>query len=142
MFKGSCLCRSIQYSIDTDLKYIINCHCRFCSKAHGAPYTTLHVMPYSGLKIMQGEELLTGFPVEAIQAVRYFCSRCGTRLYNHIPAAGKISLMVATLDSDAEVRPIANANVGSKRSWDRVDDELPRFSAWPSPAELQKLLAR
>src|SRR4051812_17393011 len=47
--RGSCLCESIQYEIESDLKAVVNCHCKFCSKAHGAPFTTLLFMPFSRL---------------------------------------------------------------------------------------------
>jgi len=47
MHHGSCLCGSIKYSIDDNLQFIVNCHYRFCSKAHGAPFTTLLIMPFN-----------------------------------------------------------------------------------------------
>ena len=40
MHQGSCLCGSIRYVIDDNLKFIVNCHCRFCRKAHGAAFTS------------------------------------------------------------------------------------------------------
>jgi hypothetical protein len=47
MHHGSCLCGSIKYSIDDKLELVVNCHCRFCRKAHGAPFTTLSLMPFN-----------------------------------------------------------------------------------------------
>lgn len=141
MHQGSCLCGSIKYSIDDDLKFVVNCHCRFCSKAHGAAFTTLLIMPFDKFEVVDGQTLLASFEVKTLNALRVFCSQCGTRLYNHSRAKGMISLIVATLETDAKLRPIANINVGSKCSWHEINDELPTFSSTPSAAEFQQLLA-
>ena len=141
MHYGSCLCGVIKYSVDDNLKFIVNCHCRFCSKAHGAPFTTLLFMPFLKLEVLEGEELLAAHEVKALNALRCFCSRCGTRLYNYSPSRGMISLVVATLDTDAAIHPIANINTGSKCSWYKIDDGLPQFSSTPSQSEFRELLS-
>ena len=141
MHQGSCLCGSIRYSIEDNLKFIVNCHCRFCRKAHGAPFTTLLFMPFAKLEVTEGKELLASYEVTAMNAVRCFCSRCGTRLYNYAPSRGMISLAVATLDTDAALRPIAHFNVESRCSWHQIEDELPQFSSTPGPSEFAKLLS-
>ena len=139
MHQGSCLCGSIQYVIDDNLKFVVNCHCRFCRKAHGAAFTTLLFMPFVGLTITLGQELLASYEIKARDAVRCFCSRCGTRLYNYAPSRGMIGLVVASLDTDVTLRPIAHFNVESKSSWYQIADGLPQFSSAPSPAEFAKL---
>jgi len=141
MHHGSCLCGSIKYSVDDNLKFIVNCHCRFCSKAHGAPFTTLLFMPFLKFEMMEGKELLATYEVKSINAMRCFCSRCGTRLYNYSQPGGMISLVVATLDTDVQIHPVANINTGSKCSWFRIDDELPQFSSVPSQSEFRQLLS-
>jgi hypothetical protein len=141
MHHGSCLCGSIKYSVDDNLQFIVNCHCRFCSKAHGAPFTTLLIMPLNKFEVIEGKALLASFEVKALKSQRLFCSKCGTRVYNYSPSKGMISLIVATLDTDAELHPIANINTESKCSWYRMDDKLPQFASVPSPAEFGKLLS-
>jgi hypothetical protein len=141
MHHGSCLCGSIKYSVDDNLQFIVNCHCRFCSKAHGAPFTTLLIMPLNKFEVIEGKALLASFEVKALKSQRLFCSKCGTRVYNYSPSKGMISLIVATLDTDAELHPIANINTESKCSWYRIDDKLPQFTSVPSPAEFGKLLS-
>jgi hypothetical protein len=141
MHQGSCLCGAIKYAVDDSLKFVINCHCRFCSRAHGAPFTTLLLMPFSKFELLEGRELLAGYEVKSIGAVRCFCSQCGTRLYNYSPSRGMISLIVATLDANPEIRPVANINTGSKCSWHQIVDALPEFSATPSQSEFAQLLS-
>jgi hypothetical protein len=141
MHHGSCLCGSVKYSVDDDLKFVVNCHCRFCSKAHGAAFTTLLFMPFNGLEVLEGQTLLSSYEVKTLSSSRVFCSRCGTRLYNHSPSKGMISLIVATLDADVKLHPLANINVGSKCSWYGIADVLPQFSSTPSAAEFAQLRA-
>jgi hypothetical protein len=139
MHLGSCLCGSVKYSIDDDLKFVVNCHCRFCSKAHGAPFTTLLFMPFNKFETVEGQTLLSSYEVKTMNSLRVFCSQCGTRLYNHSPSKGMISLIAATLDRNAELRPLAHINVGSKCSWYNIADALPQFSSTPSPSEFGQL---
>lgn len=141
MHNGSCLCGSVKYSVDDDFRFVVNCHCRFCSKAHGSAFVTLLFMPFDKLMVVKGQSLLCSYEVTTLKSLRVFCSQCGTRLYNHSPSKGMISLVVATLDTDAELRPLANINVGSKCSWYGIADALPQFSSTPSAAEFGQLRA-
>jgi hypothetical protein len=141
MHRGSCLCGSIQYTIESDLKAIVNCHCRFCRKAHGAAFTTLLFMPFSNLTIVTGAELVARYHLSTVNADRCFCAKCGTRLYNHAPAAGMVSLVVATLEVDAVLRPVAHINTESKSAGFHIADDLPQFATMPSPADFRQLLS-
>ena len=141
MHRGSCLCESIRYEIESDLKAVVNCHCRFCSKAHGAPFTTLLFMPFARLTIVAGEGLIARHHLEKANADRCFCEKCGTRLYNHAPAAGMISLVVATLEEGGALRPVAHINTESKCAWFQIGDGLPQFASMLPPAEFRQLIA-
>jgi len=141
MNQGSCLCGSIKYTIDDPLKRVVNCHCRFCGKAHGAAFTTLLFMPYAKLQLTDGQALLASYEVKAASAFRCFCSKCGTRLYNYLPSMGMISLVLATLDSHTGLRPIANINLESKCAWHPINDGLPQFLKAPSQSEFGLLLS-
>jgi hypothetical protein len=141
MHYGSCLCGSVKYSIDDNLQFVLNCHCRFCSKAHGAAFTTLLIMPFNNFQVIEGHTLLSSYEVKALNSLRGFCSRCGTGLYNHSPSKGMISLIVATLDTHQELRPLTHINVASKCSWHRITDALPQFSSTPNPSEFGQLRA-
>jgi hypothetical protein len=66
MHQGSCLCGSVKYSIDDELKFVVNCHCRFCSKAHGAPFTTLLFMPFDKFEVVEGQTLLSSYEVKTL----------------------------------------------------------------------------
>jgi Glutathione-dependent formaldehyde-activating enzyme len=69
MHQGSCLCGSVKYSIDDDLQFVVNCHCQFCSKAHGAAFTTLLIMPFNRLELVEGQTLLASYEVETLNSL-------------------------------------------------------------------------
>lgn len=128
--------------VDSDLQPIVNCHCKFCRKAHGAPFTTVLFMPYASLTITAGTDLLARYPIQNPDSDRCFCAKCGTRLFNHAPAVGMMSLIVATLDVDAPLQPLAHFNTESKCAWFEINDDLPQFATTPAPAEFARLLGR
>ena len=142
MHQGSCLCESIKYEIDGNLKPIVNCHCRYCRKAHGAAFTTLLFTQASNLRITAGEDFLSKFHIENLNANRCFCSYCGSRLYNELPAMGMASVVVATITTDDEMNPVAHFNTESKCAWFQIGDSLPQFLTVPSPSEFGKLLSK
>ena len=142
MHRGSCLCGAVRFEIDSDLKAVVNCHCRFCRKAHGAPFTTVLFMPLSSLRVTAGAELVARYPIERLNSDRCFCARCGTRLFNQAPAVGMMSLIVATLDVDEVLRPVAHINTEAKCAWFHINDDLPQFASMPGPAEFVQLLGK
>jgi hypothetical protein len=142
MYQGSCLCESIKYEIESDLKAVMNCHCSFCRKAHGTVFTTLLFIPLPNLTIIEGKEFLKSYHVESLNADRCFCGKCGTRLYNSLPSLGRASVVVATLDTDEELRPLVHVNTESKCTWFQINDELPQFLSSPNPAEFMELLSK
>jgi hypothetical protein len=142
MYQGSCLCESIRYEIDSDLKSIVNCHCKFCSKAHGAAFATLLFAPATNFHLTAGEESLSKFHIENLNADRFFCSRCGARLYNELPAMGMVSIVVATLNTTDNMNPVAHVNTESKCAWFKINDGLPQFLTVPSPSEFRELLSK
>jgi hypothetical protein len=141
MHRGGCLCGAFRYEIESDLKFIVYCHCRFCRRGHGGLYTPLLFMPFSRLTITQGAELVARYHIDRLDADRCFCAKCGTRLYNHALARGMVSIVVATLDTDEILRPIAHINTESRCSWLNIEDGLPQFLAVPSAAEFKQLLS-
>jgi len=68
--------------------------------------------------------------------------KCGTRLYNHVTVPGRLALVVATLQTNEKLHPIAHCNTESKCAWHTINDEFAQFMKAPSPAELNKLLSR
>ena len=86
---GHCYCRGVQFTISNDAKPVFAgyCHCQDCRAANAA---TLYQYAYVGgdaFEISEGKDLLSWYTRDqSIQDRfrRYFCGRCGTRVYNYV----------------------------------------------------------
>ena len=126
---GRCLCGTVRYEIDGDLPRLVNCHCQFCRRAHGAAFVTVGWFPATSFRFTSGEESVHRYTTGG--AFRCFCSLCGTRLYNGLSSGtGFISLIVSTLDEEPPA-PVLHMNVESKAPWYEIDDDLPQHQGLP-----------
>lgn len=131
MIQGSCLCGKVHYEVELLPNKVFNCHCSYCRKAHGADYVTVTLAKGDTLKITQGAEHFKEFQNE-IGGFRAFCSNCGTRLMNYAPdKALFLSVVVATIDTPMEIKPLAHVNVESKAAWHEPYAGIPSFQALP-----------
>ena len=53
-----------------------------------------------------------------------------------------MSLVVATLELDTALQPIAHLNTESKCTWFHIHDDLPQLATMPPPEEFRQLLPR
>ena len=117
MDNGKCLCGEVKYSVNCDLDFVVNCHCQYCRLAHGAEFVPVAMIAADKLDILEGYDFLSKYEVANVAAFRCFCSACGTRLFNHSPAANMISLITATLTENVSLVPVANVNMESSNSY-------------------------
>jgi hypothetical protein len=131
MANGSCLCGNIRYEVEILPEKIFNCHCKFCRKAHGADYATVAVVKYSTFKLFDEKGALKEHQNGA-GGFRAFCSECGTRLMNYAPDKNMFfAVMLSTIDSPINFKPVAHANTESKASWCEPYPGIPQFSGFP-----------
>ena len=104
-------------------------------------YTPLLFTPFTRFTLLEGADLVGRYHIARLEADRCFCVRCGTRLYNHAPSRGMVSIVVNTLETDGILRPIAHINTESKCAWLDINDGLPQFLAVPSATEFKQLLS-
>lgn len=139
MHTGSCLCKIVKYSVNCDLNFIVNCHCQYCRIAHGAEFVPIAMIAADKLEILEGDDLLSKYEVANSSAFRCFCSACGTRLFNHSPAARTISLITATLSKTKDLVPMANVNMESSNNFFVQTNGLPSFDTFPNVDERKRL---
>ena len=129
-YTGRCLCGKVRYEIAGEIGPLVNCHCRFCRRAHGAAFSTVTTVRRERLHWTAGEALIRAHGNET--GSRHFCSDCGTRLYNdRRPPHDHVALVVASLDQEPARGPVMHVNVESKAGWYRILDELPQHRGFP-----------
>lgn len=127
MYKGSCLCGSIQFALDGNVTDIIHCHCSLCRKASGSAYATNGFINAQDLKLTDQNNTLT-FYQSSEGKRKYFCKSCGTPIYSsNILSPERYRLRLGAVDSDISERPISHNFVTSKANWEDLNAELPHY---------------
>ena len=126
LYKGSCLCAAVTFSVNSFSEQAANCHCSMCRKFHGAAYGTL--VGVSGLKWISGKSHLKEFTAPN-GTVRTFCSVCGSSLGFRVKGKSlkEIELAISTFDSDIPVVIDAHIFTDDKANWTKLQDDLPKF---------------
>ncbi len=128
MKKGSCLCGTIQFEVETFIPHTTNCFCGMCRKFHGAAYATFGVVPLSGFRLLAGESQVKHYRAEN-GSVRSFCSECGSSLFYQCKESGNtIDVALGAMDDEPEVRPVANIYTAHKASWVEMLPRLPTYA--------------
>ena len=85
---GRCLCGVVRYELDAEVRAIVNCHCQYCRRAHGAAFVTTAPVPSDALRIVAGEQQVTRYEG------RFFCGACATRLFNRADAIPETTVLI------------------------------------------------
>jgi hypothetical protein len=137
-FTGGCRCGHLQYRLVGPLGPVANCHCVFCRRVHGAAFTTVAFVPPDAFAWLGPPEAASRYQTP-LGAVRHFCGRCASPIFNFSPVLELGAVVTQSLHG-AQPAPWVHVNVESKVPWLALADGLPQFPAWPSPAELRELL--
>ena len=131
MLKGSCLCQSVQYEIDSELGPTMICHCENCRKASGSAYAINAAVESNKFHLNTGEKAIAEY--ESSPGVfRVFCQQCGSQLYSKRSTMPEIiRLRLGTLDTAVDIKPQAHIFVSSKASWHQICDDVPQFAERP-----------
>ena len=127
---GRCYCGVVRYELAGEPGPLVNCHCRYCRRAHGAAFATVAVVRSDDLRITAGEEAVREY--RSAEGSRFFCERCGGRLFNRpLSTPTILALVVTSLDGEPGTRPVMHVNVESKAGWYDILDDLPQFESLP-----------
>jgi hypothetical protein len=128
--KGSCLCGTVQYTVDQLDMPISHCHCRTCQKAHAAAFVSTAGVSREHFRWTAGEEQLRAFESSPGKQ-RWFCSVCGSHLVAEREGQPHVILRVATLDEDPGVRPLRHIWTAHETPWLAYDQTLASYAEWP-----------
>ncbi len=130
MVRGSCLCGAIEYEVELVPEKVFNCHCSLCRKSHGAAFATQAFAKAETLKFLKGGGLLSEY--QGRRGIRAFCSSCGSKLMNYAPDKSQyLSVALACVDGDIDIKPVADCFVASKAGWSTLSDDIPSYKMLP-----------
>jgi hypothetical protein len=128
MNKGSCLCKSVTYEINSAPYDCCFCHCSICRKLTGSSYGTI---ANGHFRWTAAEELL-GTYAQDEQMRRLFCTACGSYMITlHALAPEDAYLSLCCLENDGNVKIAYQQLVGSKASWTALDPSITPHHEWP-----------
>jgi hypothetical protein len=135
-FSGRCACGSVRYTCRSAPLAMLNCHCRDCQIASGAPFA-------SGVVVASGDLEVQGSPAShsvrassGMRTTRTFCADCGTPLFTQSEANPQFtSIRFPTLEDAANFAPMLDIWTSSAQPWVCLDDKIPHFDRSPQPPE-------
>jgi len=129
---GSCLCNSIKYVINEEIKSVVNCHCKTCKKITGGAFETIAVVGEKSIEVITGQELLKTFRINE-NADKNFCSICGTPIYNQVDKYPGFSMVhIGSLDQPFLIAPAKNIFCESMLPWVKGIADLKCFEQLPT----------
>lgn len=127
--RGGCLCGAVQYSVEDNFAYALNCHCSQCRRATGSAFKPFGGIERSKLSLVPEAAPLLVFGSDDAHDVR--CAKCGSLLYSVVRAGKFAHIPLGTLHDAPSISPSAHIFVGSKAPWHIIDDNLPQHAELP-----------
>ena len=122
---GKCLCGAVEYEVDDEFRYALNCHCSNCRRATGAAFKPFAGIEREKLKVTSGANRLLIYGKESAHDAH--CGECGSLLYSLVREAKFVHITLGTLVDSPSIRPSAHIFVRSKAPWYIITDDLPQY---------------
>ena len=130
MYHGSCLCGAVRFTIKSEIKDIVCCHCSLCRKAQGSAFATNGNVELVNFNFISGQNNLTSFKASETQS-KLFCKTCGSPIMSkNSSTPHMIRVRLGTIESDIEERPEAHIFVSSKANWENISDNIPQYDEY------------
>ncbi|HPF46484.1 MAG: GFA family protein [Alphaproteobacteria bacterium] len=127
---GKCLCGAVQYQVDDDFAYALNCHCSNCRRTTGSAFKSFAGIKIDRLKLIKGAENILNYGDDV--NYDHHCGSCGSLLYSVVRDGEYAHVTMGTLVDTPSIRPNAHIFVGSKAPWHEITDDLPQFDELPT----------
>lgn len=80
VYSGSCMCGHVTFSFRGAPKFVSECVCESCRRAHGASVVGWVGVEAERFRLDDGESEVAWY-ASSPESERGFCTRCGTRLF-------------------------------------------------------------
>jgi len=115
--EGRCLCGDVTYTLTGKPVGMAQCHCKDCQRATGT----------KGDLSSHDQQADSGNINR-----RYFCPKCGSRVYNEITARpGVVGVHVGCADDNSWFDPGMVIFCSERPGWDMTSCEIPNHDAMP-----------
>ena len=130
---GECLCGQIEFSGESEIKRIANCHCTDCQKITGAAFATIIFVDESQIKIRGKLKVFEHHSDKGSKLTKYFCPNCGSQMFcKNLRRPGVIGLRAGSLDQKSLIKPEINVYIDSKIQSTPINEKLAVFNKMSS----------
>ena len=129
MLTGMCYCKAVQYEVEDDFLYAMNCHCSNCRRTTGSAFKPFAGIERKKLLVTQGAEHLKVYG-EA-DANNTHCALCGSLLFSVVREGEYVHVALGTLLNSPSIKLSEHIFVRSKANWFDITDDLPQFDEFP-----------
>ncbi|MBK5396794.1 GFA family protein [Pseudomonas sp. TH39(2020)] len=126
--QGSCLCKAVEYHVDSLDMPISHCHCQTCRKAHAAAFASTAGVMREHFRWTKGQDHLSSYE-SSPGKLRHFCSVCGSHLMAERLAQPHVIVRVATLDDDPKMTPQVHIWTSHDVPW-LNDESIEKHLEW------------
>jgi len=129
---GRCLCGKVEFSGDTDIKLMANCHCSDCRAATGAAYATLLFVNEDAIRITGKPKVYRHKADSGSDMQKLFCPDCGSQMFGRNANRPKmLAIRAGVLDQAELVKPAVNVFLDSRIESTPIDPALKGFAKMP-----------
>jgi hypothetical protein len=96
VYRGSCFCGEVQFTVTGEPAGMGYCHCESCRKWSAGPVNAFTLWSPDALQLIRGEENIASFNKTA-RSTRKWCSKCGGHLFTDHPEMGLIDVYAASI---------------------------------------------
>ena len=129
--EGGCYCGKVRYRANSASAEVTECHCSQCRKQAGHRYASTDAKV--GDVEIDGVDNITWFRASA-NAERGFCATCGSHLFWRSLGDDEMAILAASVDEPTGLRVTRHIFVESKGDYYDIDDGLPQFTGYETPA--------
>jgi hypothetical protein len=129
---GKCLCGNIEFSGDTEIKLMANCHCSDCRAATGAAYGTLLFVDADAIQVTGTPKIFKHTADSGADMEKHFCPDCGSQLFGrNSNRPTTLTIRAGSLDQTSLVKPAVNVYLDSRIESTPIDPDLKGFPKMP-----------
>ncbi len=129
---GSCLCDSVQYTVEGDPVIVAHCHCVDCQKQSGAGHATGAMFKVENFKVSGNLSKYKNTSNNSNEVTRAFCPSCGSLIYScNDKMTDFITVPLGTFEDGNQFVPEVAIFSRNKKKWDDMDEALHIFNTQP-----------
>ncbi|MCW8093087.1 GFA family protein [Alteromonas sp. ASW11-130] len=138
--QGECLCGSVKFEIDGEVRNLYQCHCSLCRKATGAAANAATFVQEPNFRWVSGENDISSYSKPS--GFRSdFCSVCGSPVPNSLRGSGMVWIPAGLLAELVTSRVAVHLHTDSAAPWEQESRKCVRLSGGPDSLEaLNKFL--